>query len=565
MLTESALMVAKDRYFLDDEDWDGCAHRVAHTLAQAETDYNKWVKIFKEVVGNQLFIPAGRILRNSGRPKGSLLNCYHIPIGDSIEEIGQHTKDSLTLWSEGGGLGTNYSHLRPKGDPIVGKGGVSSGLLSFLKASNSFASTIESGGSRRAAGLAHVIIYHPEVIDFIKAKIIDGELDHYNISVAITEKFIEAVRMKSTWTFKFQQKEYDTMDANELWDMIIYNMVKHGEPGLINWNNFQKNNSYYCAPISGCNPCGEAVLEPFGACDLGSVVLPNFVGSKNTNWLKLGETIHTAVRMLDNVLDVNKYALDRIKRNCLGIRRVGIGVMGLADYLFKKQVRYGSQAALDETEKLMKFIRNCCYEASVEIAKEKGAFPKFESVPYGKASFVRKLPASIRMDISKYGIRNCTLMAMPPTGTTSLIGGCEPGVEPLFSKGYWREDRISRRPYVHPLTQEFVSGDKMEIPDWFVDSYDLDAKDHLEMQAMIQRYTDGAVSKTINVPKDYDWRDMSKLLKEYIQDLKGVTVYRDGAKGGQILKPMSNKEILKHLTENTRDEKDVECKGMCSI
>jgi len=565
MLSESAEIVAKDRYFLKGEDWEGCAHRVAHTLAQPEKDYNRYVKAFRDMIAAQYFIPAGRILRNSGRVKGSLLNCYHIPIGDSIEEIGQHTKDSLTLWSEGGGLGTNYSLLRPRGDAIVGKGGKSSGLVSFLRASDAFADTIESGGSRRAAGLAHVIIYHPEVIDFIKAKIVDGALSHYNISVATTDNFLSAVRDNNEWTFKFQQKDYGSMPARELWEMIVYNMVKSGEPGLINWNNFQRNNSYYCAPISGCNPCGEAVLEPFGACDLGSLVLPSFVANENTNWLKMEETIHTAVRLLDNVLDVNKYTLERIKRNCLSIRRVGLGVMGLADYLFHKQARYGTPKAIMETEKLFKFIRNTAYEASLELAKEKGAFPAFQSTPYTNATFVRTLAPNLRMDIRKHGVRNCTIMAMPPTGTTALVGGCEPGVEPMFSKGYWREDRISKRAYVHPMIKGFVKDNKLEYPDWFVDAHDVTPEEHLMTQAVIQKYTDGAVSKTINLPHDYDWRKMSDLLLEYLPELKGVTVYRDGSRGLAPLKAMNKHEIKKHLDSNERTEEDVDCKGSCSV
>jgi ribonucleoside-diphosphate reductase alpha chain len=566
MLTDTALEVAKDRYFLEGEDWEGCSHRVAHTLAQIEPDYTRYVNEFRDIIQNQLFIPAGRILRNCGRPKGSLLNCYNIPIGDSIEEIGQHTKDTLTLWSEGGGTGTNYSPLRPIEAIIKGKGGTSSGLVSFLKANNSFARTIKSGGSRRAAGKADCIIYHPEVMDFIRAKLVDGELECYNISVSIVDKFLDAVREDREWEFKFQQKTgYGSINAKALWESIIRSMVETGEPGLINWNNLQKNNSYYCAPVTSTNPCGEVPLEDFGACDLGSLVLPNFIAAKNTNWIKMAETIHTGVRLLDNVLDVNKYALDRIKRNCMSLRRVGLGYMGLADYLFKKELRYGSPEALLEIEKLQKFIRNTCYEASIELAKEKGAFPKYESGPYGDAAFVRSLPANIRMDIRSYGVRNCTLMAMPPTGTTSLVGGCEPGVEPLFSKGYWRDDRISKRPYVHKLCKDFMKDGKLEVPDWFVDSYDIQVKDHLETQAIIQKYTDGAVSKTINVPHDYDYKDMSKLLLEYIHDLKGVTVYRDGAKAGQILKPMTHKEIAKHLDANQREESDVECKGTCAI
>ena len=310
-LSENALTVAESRYFFDGEDWEACTSRVARTIAGSEsTNRGKIEDSFLEMIYDMDFLPGGRILRNCGRPRGSLFNCYHLPIGDSIEEIGQFIKDSLILWSEGGGVGCNFSPLRPKGDIILGKGGTSSGLVSFIEAADAVAKTIESGGARRAAALAQVDISHPEVMNFIDAKIEDGRISGFNISVSVTDDFLLAVEGDDTWTFKFKQKEYGTVKAKDLWAKIISNMVNCAEPGLINWSNFHKNNSYYFEPVLGTNPCGETTLGPYGACDLGSLVLPNFItGNVNTNWKKLQTTIKTAVRFLDNVIEFNKYSL----------------------------------------------------------------------------------------------------------------------------------------------------------------------------------------------------------------------------------------------------------------
>jgi ribonucleoside-diphosphate reductase alpha chain len=570
-LSENALTVAKNRYFMDGEDWEGCAKRVSNIISLPEvSNRDKYLESFAEMIYNMDFIPAGRILRNCGRSKGSLLNCYNLPVGDSIEEIGQCLKDSLVLWSEGGGVGITFSPLRPKGDVILGKGGTSSGLVSFMEAFDAAANTIESGGARRAAALALVDVSHPEVIDFIDAKLTHGKLSHFNISVGINDEFIQDVEEDNHWTFKFKQKEYGKVRARDIWNKIVSNMVNCAEPGLINWRNFSKNNSYYFSPVIGTNPCGETCLSGREACDLGSLVLPNFItGNVNTNWRKLESTIKLAVRFLDNVIDINKYTLKEIDINVHKSRRVGIGVIGLAEYLFAKKVRYGSEKAVIETERVMQSIRNACYQASMELAIEKGAFPMFDAVPYGKASFIRKLPAPLRMDIKKYGVRNCTLMALAPTGTISLIADYTSAIEPLFAKAMKRKDRISERMYIHPKYQEFLASGE-PIPDWFVDSFDLEPKDHFEMQVACQKYCDASVSKTINLPNETTESELSDLLLDYIHDLKGVTVYRDGSREGQILNKVTEDEVKKYLTEhkadNNLDQDQVTCAtGACEI
>ena len=571
-LSDNALAVAKSRYFMNGEDWKGCADRVAGIISLPEqSDRNKYKDLFADMIYNMDFLPGGRILRNSGRPRGSLFNCYHLPIGDSIEEIGQCLKDSLILWSEGGGVGINFTPLRPKGDAIFGKGGTSSGLVSFLESFDRVADTIESGGSRRAAAIAHVDVSHPEVIDFIDAKITHGTLSHFNISVSVNDDFLMAVEADDYWTFKFKQQNYGKIKARDIWNKIVSNMVDCAEPGLLNWTNFAKNNSYYFEPVLGTNPCGETTLGPYGVCDLGSLVLPNFItGNINTNWKKLEATIKLAVRFLDNVIEVNKYVLKEIDINAHKSRRIGIGVIGLAEYLFAKKVRYGSEKAVVETERLMQFIRNSCYQASMELAIEKGAFPQFDPIAYGKASFVRKLPATLRMDIKKHGIRNCTLMALAPTGTISLIADYTSAIEPLFAKAMMRKDRVSERMYIHPQYQDMIINGN-ETPEWFVDSFDLEPKDHFEMQVACQKFCDGAVSKTINLPNDTSDEALSSLLLEYVHDLKGCTVYRDGSREGQILNKVTEEEVKEHLLtdislDNNLDVDQVECAtGSCEI
>lgn len=805
-LSADALIVAKDRYFLENEDWFGCCTRVANTAASVEKDSNRWATEFADVIASQYFIPAGRILRNSGRSKGSLLNCYRLFIGDSIEEIGQFKKDALTLWSEGGGVGASLSNLRPKGDAILGKGGTSSGAISFARSFQSDAETIESGGSRRAAGLLDIGVNHPELLRFISAKSEDGAISHFNISVKVTEDFIQAVLDDNDWTFSFKQKSYATVKAKDVWNTIITNAINKAEPGLINWDYMQQNNSYYFAPIDGTNPCfhpdtlietvngrvkikditeptyvysmntdgelcirkssaswlsrsftktmkitysngeiivtpdhklfvlgegwvkakdlkigdklnpilrqrrgakycgvklgtepsdafrmehrlvyegvngfiapehdvhhidgdtynnsvcnlesihhsthasltryscdndhqvkdnatgrfvsgsnsksgvkkivpipenlksnihqwctithiqdwanedvydisvedthcliangvvahncGEVPLEAYGACNLGSLVLPNFIHNGRTNWSKLEEVISVAVRLLDNILDVNKFSIDKIKIASTNSRRVGIGVLGLAEYLFSKGVRYGTPEAVAVTEKIMKFIRDCAYQASVLLAVEKGAFPKFDSALYTKADFIRNLSPSLRSDIRRHGTRNCTLLAVAPTGTISLLTGYSSSIEPIFARAYTRTDRISSRNYIHPMLNRFVDG----IPDWFVDSHQLSPKEHLEIQVAVQKYVDGSVSKTINLPSTYSGDELSSLLLEYILDVKGVTVYRDGSRSGQILKHMTDEEIKEHMLKEhteTLDSKDQSCaSGVCEL
>jgi ribonucleoside-diphosphate reductase alpha chain len=565
MLSKNALEVAERRYFQKGESWEDCCVRVGNAVAAHEN--GAWNEIFAETIYNLDFIPGGRILRNSGKMRQSVLNCAVLPIGDSIEEIGETIKNALILWSYGAGIGIDFSPLREEGRPLKSKGGFSSGMVSFLEAIDSVAHTIETGGQRRSGCLGMCRVDHPEVQKFIKAKLEDKKLSYFNLSVAVTKEFLQKVEDDEDWNLTFAGQTINTVKARDLWNQILAGMISSGEPGLINYDNLVKNNSHYFQSISTTNLCGELPLPAFGMCCLGSIVLPNHFSGSQTNWKKLEHTIRNAVRFLDNVLDSNYYPIGETERVTLESRRIGLGVMGLHDYLMTKQIPYGSDKSVQEIERLFKFIRDTAYIASIDLAQEKGAFPKYNKTLYNQSSFVKKLPAKLRMYLKENAIRNCTLLSAPPTGTTSLIPEVSSGIEPVFSLAYKRKDRVSDRVYIHPHMREWLQTERKRKPDWLVDVSTLKPEDHLEVQFAVQKFVDSAASKTINCPKGTTVEQLSKLLLEYVYDLKGVTVYVDGAKEGQVLNVMTDDEARKYLEkENMSNEAVVDCaRGKCDV
>lgn len=571
-INNNAQEIIESRYLWlekGEKTWDDACIRVGSIIGEATNNSSHYVPKFIESMSSGLFIPGGRIVRNTGRPRGSMFNCYNVPWGDSIEEIMDGISACGKLWKDGGGTGVTLSTLRPSNTPLLSSGGVSSGPLPFLLGANEVAKAIRTGGQRRAAGLALLSVSHPDILDFINCKKKDGDVSLFNISVGITEDFIDSVRQDREWPLMWRNQIYKTVNARDLWNEIITGLNNNGEPGIINLDNLTVNNSYYFAPIVGCNPCGEACLEAWGVCNLGSIVIKNFVSNGRMKWSLLEEVIDLVVRFLDHAIDVNVYTLPQIKQAAQRGRRIGAGIMGLADLFFEMKLRYGSKDALEFTEKLMKFIRNVAYESSIRLAVERGTFPAFDSNPYCKSKFVRTLPVSIRQDIRKHGIRNVTLMAMAPTGTISLIPECTSGIEPLSYKAYKRKDNVSTRYYVHPTyANHLLSGS--DVPDYIIDSTDLKPIDHIEIQTVIQKYTDGAVSKTINVPNDFSDDSLSELLLETISDLKGITVYRDGSREGQPIIPISEAEAKKIVSKNNNstviDEDLLSCaRGSCEI
>lgn len=544
VINNGSEIVAVKRYYKEPhEGWKRMARRVGEAVASVEEDKNRWTEAFANLISEKWFIPGGRILRNAGQARRNLLNCFVIPIEDSIEAIGSCMRDSLITWSSGGGVGVNFSPLRPKGAKIEGKGGHSSGLVSFMEAMNALASTIEVGGQRRSATIAIVDISHPEIEEFMDSKLKHGKLSYFNISVAINNRFLEAVEQDEDWELVFRKKVYKTVKARALWGKILKNMIDSAEPGLINFDNLTKDNSYFFNPVIATNPCSELPLGAYGSCDLGSLVLPKFVSNKQTQWKRLEDAIRVAVRFLDNVLDITDFPVPAMKAVSEEGRRVGLGVMGLADYLYEKNIKYGSEKSSSDVEQLFRFIRNVAYDASVELAKEKTPFPKFDALKYSKSSFIKKLPAKTRKKIKKFGIRNVSLLTCPPTGTTSLVAGTTSGIEPLFSKAHRRVDQISERTYIHPLYRQLLQ-EKKKIPEWFVDSFDLTPEGHFEMQAVIQKYIDGAISKTVNCHAGTKVEQLSDWLLEYAYELKGITIYVDKSRDQQVLYPLSKKEVM---------------------
>ena len=559
MISDNAQNIINKRYLQEGEtSWTDIAGRIGQAVGSDDVS---------QMINDMLFIPGGRILRNVGRERGSLFNCYNLPIGDSREEIGDCIKNCLILWGEGGGCGVNFSTLRPRGAIIKGVGGRSSGLVSFMRALDGVAATVESGGQRRAASLGLCEVWHPEIMGFANCKSEEGDIAYFNISVGITERFIQAVQEGKPWELHFNKQVYETVSARDLWECFISNMLKNGEPGFINMDNLRTNNSWYFAPITGCNPCGEATLDSYGVCNLGSLVLPNFIHNGRVGWAALGRAIERLVFLLDTCIDLNKYTLQEVKRTAQRSRRVGVGTMGYADMLFKLGLRYGSVDAIDFTERLFKFIRNAAYTASIKLSCDKGSFPAFESNQYCNSKFIRTLSPSMRKDIRKYGTRNVTLLAMAPTGTISLIPETTSGIEPLFAKAYKRTDRISDRVYIHQKYKEVLESGG-ETPDWLVDTSDLQPEDHINTQVAIQRYVDGAVSKTLNVPENFSSDELSELLLESILDIKGMTLYKEGSRKEQILTPLSEEEARAHISEATSEQDDtaVDCEGgSCGI
>lgn len=563
-LSDNARKIAESRYFWDNEkEWGDLVKRICEENAKKEREnYDKYFEEFYSIIEPMDFIPAGRILRNLGKLKPSTSNCNFLPLEDSIESIGETLKNYLIISSYGGGNGINFSSLRPKGASLATKGGTSSGLVSFMEMFDYAGKSIETGGQRRSAGIALCHISHPQIREVINAKIEHNKLTQFNISVIIDANFLKAVEQDNSWDLKFAGKIYETVKAKDLWNMILDNMLKHSEPGLINWDNLKKNNSFWFAPIAGVNPCGELPLEEYGCCNLGALVLSHFIANKNTNWQKLSKIIKLAIRFMDNIIDLAYYPIPQQEIVVKNARRIGLGTMGLADYLFMKEIKYGSERAITEIEKLYKFIRDEAYIASAELAKEKGAFPKYDKIEFASASFVRKLPAKIRMFIKENSIRNVTLLTAAPTGTTSLLVDVVGGIEPLPFKGYLRTDGVGNRIYIHPLCKDHYNDE------WFVDSYDLAPEEHLETQSIIAKYIDGSVSKTILLPEFSTANDLSKILLEYIYDLKGVTIYRDNSREEQVYYKLTKEQIEEYLKKGnvstSLSDQDVQCRsGVC--
>ncbi len=526
--------------------------RVAKALAEPEKDPEKWEEAFYETLKDYKFLPAGRIIAGAGtKRKVTLFNCFVMgDIPDDMSSIFDNLKEAALTMQQGGGIGYNFSTIRPKGAPVHGMGSDASGPLSFMDVWDSMCRTIMSAGSRRGAMMATMRCDHPDIQDFIRAKQDPGRLRMFNLSVLVTDRFMEAVRRGEAWDLVFEGTHYKTVQARDLWDEIMRATYAYAEPGVIFIDRInQKNNLYYAETISGTNPCGEQPLPPYGACLLGSVNLTRFVKNPfetgaHLDLEALDITVRNAVRMMDNVVDVSGFPLAEQAHEAGAKRRIGLGITGLADALILCGIRYGSDQAVSLTRQWMAAIRRSAYLASTELAKEKGAFPLFDKKKFLAGETIKELDEDIRKAISKHGIRNALLTSIAPTGTISLLANnISSGLEPVFSFSYTRNvlmpDGTRQAEEVTDYALRHyrrLKGEDAPLPDYFVDAQILEPLDHVRMQAAVQEFVDSSISKTINCPEDISFEKFKDIyLEAYKQGCKGCTTYRPNDITGAVL------------------------------
>ncbi len=603
--------IFKQRYAISEtETYLEACQRVANHVGQAEdSKREKWVNRFVEVMSQNRFIPGGRIWYGSGRAKGQLLNCFVVPTGDSREGWAKAVSDMLIISGTGGGVGMNFSPIRPRGTPIRGTGGEATGAVSLMEVINQTGEVIKAGGGRRTALMMCLRYDHADILEFMNRKFnklelnsdtvkeslqdafpnlpfaelenltelfsadnetiyknlikheLDMRLKNANVSVLVDNEFFEMVKADKNIDFVWRNKEVGSIPAKEIWDMIVLNSYTSGEPGILNEGLANEmNNIWYHKPLISTNPCGEIWLEEYGCCDLGSINLANHIleDGSDYDWDKLADTSLVGVRFLDNVLDVNTYPTHQIETNCREVRRIGLGIMGLGHSLIKLGLKYNSSEGRRKVEQLFNFLKKKSYEASTYLAVERGSFACFDADKFLQSGFCKTLTKGIRAKIREYGMRNCAVLTIAPTGTTSIVAGTSSGIEPVFAAGYKRRyyadsedsnERILKEEVViDPLFEQLYQGG-VDVSA-FVSAHEISVEDHLKIQVSVQKHIDNAVSKTINIPNDYDIDKYSDLLLKYAPQLKGTTVYRSGSRGNEPLVPLSAKEAVEYIESN---------------
>ena len=540
-----------------DETLDDTWRRVARTLAAPEKEPPLAELKFYEALNGARFLPAGRIISGAGTERSvTLFNCFVMgEIADDMSGIFSGLREAALTMQQGGGIGYDFSTLRPKGAPVLGVGADASGPLSFMNVWDSMCRTIMSAGSRRGAMMATLRCDHPDIEEFIEAKRDPILLRMFNLSVLITDKFMEAVRNNNSWDLLFNEKIFKTISARELWNKIMHSTYEFAEPGVIFIDRINNlNNLSYCEQISATNPCGEQPLPPYGACLLGSINLAKLVKQPfevdaYINSKELSELVRTSVRMLDNVIDISRFPLPEQQEEAYKKRRIGLGVTGLADALIMCGVRYGSSEAVDLTETWMKNLRDTAYRESTQLAREKGAFQLFDAEAYMKGPNIKSLPKDIQEDIREFGIRNALLTSIAPTGTISLLAdNVSSGVEPVFAFNYertvLRPDGSKSIEPVHDYAYQIylnLKGDTKSLPGAFVNAHSLRPEDHLVMQSTVQKYIDSSISKTINCPENISFEDFENIYQQaYDLGCKGCTTYRPNKITGSVLSTNSN-------------------------
>ena len=532
--------------------------RIAKDLASVEKNKEHWEKEFYAALEDFKFLPAGRITAGAGtNRKVTLFNCFVMgTIPDDMEGIFNMLKEAALTMQQGGGIGYDFSTIRPNGALVKGVAADASGPLSFMDVWDSMCRTIMSAGSRRGAMMATMRCDHPDIEQFISAKSDPIRLRMFNLSVLVTDPFMEAVKNDGDWNLIFNGEVYKTLKARTLWDQIMQSTYDYAEPGVIFIDRINKlNNLNYCETISATNPCGEQPLPPYGACLLGSInfaqlVEKPFEKSAKINEAELESLVATAVRMMDNVVDASKFPLKEQAQEAKNKRRIGLGVTGLADALLMVGLRYGSDEAAAQTERWLHILAKSAYSASVELAKEKGAFPLFDAEAFLKSGSMQTMDKEICCDIKKYGIRNALLTSIAPTGTISLYAGnVSSGIEPVFAYSYTRKvlqkDGSKTEEEVVDYAVRMwrdLKGDT-PLPDYFVNAQTLSPLEHVKMQSAAQKWIDSSISKTINCPEDIDFESFKSVyLEAYETGCKGCTTYRPNDVTGSVLTVSSSKE-----------------------
>lgn len=581
-----SLEIFQSRYaFTETETWEEACSRVASQAAMAESpekvEYYK--QKFKDVLETNLFVPGGRIWYNSGRPNPQLLNCFVLDHDlDSKNGWGNISKEMIITSMTGGGCGIDFSEVRPDGAEINRQRGSCPGPVALMNLVDGNGHPVRAGGSRRVALMFSLDSDHPDILTFIDEKMTNGKLQMANVSIRSkkTSELIKAIENNEDWELSWKGKYKKTIKARDLWKKVVNNAYESAEPGFLNWELVEsESNIHYIEPLVTTNPCGEIAMSSYDACCLGHLVLTRFVNGNDVDWHLLANTVKTGVRFLDNILSVNHFPLPEMKDKTSKLRRIGLGTTGLADMLALLGLKYGSEESIQFIDKLYRFISKTAYEASVLLAVEKGAFPLCDPQKHVKSGYMKRMTKKIKSMVEEHGIRNCAILTQAPTGTVSILSGnVSSGIEPMFAPAYerrfWSGDERKKELVLHPLFKKFM--DEGKSVDHFVGSRDLTVKQHMEVQKVIQKHVDNAVSKTINMPHDYSIEDMEKLWLEYLPHLKGTTFYRENTRGfvmedGTIQEPplvaLSLEESKERYSEDAKTGKyDDDCPGgVCEI
>jgi ribonucleoside-diphosphate reductase alpha chain len=587
-LTDNSQIVLQRRYLSKDregnvlEDADGMFRRVAQNLSQADLNYGATEderlateEEFADVMRRLEFLPNSPTLMNAGRELQQLSACFVLPVEDSLDSIFSMVKSTALIHKSGGGTGFSFSRLRPEGDVVGSTGGVASGPVSFINAFDAATDVVKQGGTRRGANMGILDVTHPDIIKFIRAKEDGRHLLNFNVSVAITEEFMERVQQNEKYDLINPRtgKVTGQLNAKEVFELITQLAWQTGDPGIVFLDRINRENpNPQLGAIESTNPCGEQPLLPFESCNLGSINLARMVRytdeDTEIDWQRLARVTGTAVHLLDNVIDMNNYPIPEIEKMSRTTRRIGVGVMGFSDLLVQLGIGYDSEEALQLGEEVMRRIQEETYRASVELAEKRGPFPSWEGSAY-------RQPGPHGRPIMR--MRNSAPVTIAPTGTISIIAGASSGIEPLFALSYVRDVMdhtrlVEGNPYFEAVARRegFYSAELMEqlaekgsleeldIPQWvksvFRTSHDITPDWHVRMQAAFQRHTDNSVSKTINFPHSATIADVAEAyLLAYQTGCKGITVYRDGSKSEQVLSTgETGREITQELAPATR-------------